>query len=252
MDEQVIKTCIRDYWDQNSEFYDKHGLGTDEESLQWQKDFREIFEEKPLRILDVGTGTGYIGLNLAVTGHEVTGLDFSEKMMSQARKKAADHTIPYTFVLGDAEQPNSPDNSFDVVICRYLLWTLPNPDIAFREWIRVTRPGGTIMVIDGQWKPHGIKQRACLFMLRFYKFLCMQSGTLQIRYGQDLSSVMPNFNGVTLIDLISYFRNNDLSDIKTRDFSHIRDIQKRHLPWFLKYAYYNATYGVVGTVGEKS
>lgn len=107
------------------------------------------------------------------------------------------------------------------------------------------------MVIDGQWKPKGIKQRICLFLLRFYKLMCMQSGTLQIRYGKDISSVMPNFNGVKMSDLISYFEKNGLFDIKTIDYTHIRDIQKKHLPWFLKYAYYNDTYGVVGNVRKE-
>jgi ubiquinone/menaquinone biosynthesis C-methylase UbiE len=245
-DDPSIKNTIKEYWDKNSEYYDKHGLGTDEECLRWKKDFQKIFGTRPLKILDVGTGTGFIGLNLAELGHEVTGLDFSEKMMNHARKKSNDRGIPYTFVIGDAEHPDFPDNYFDAVICRYLLWTLPNPHTAFAQWIRVVRPGGKIVVIDGQWKPKGIKQRVCLWMLRFYNLICMQSGTLQIRYGQDLSAVMPNFNGVKLADLVSYFRNHDLSDIQTMDFSHIREIQKNHLPWFLKYAYYHDTYGVWG------
>lgn len=251
MEEQIIKDCVKEYWDKNSEFYDKHGLGTEEECIQWRKDFQDIFGDTPLKILDVGTGTGFIGLNLAELGHDVTGLDFSDKMMNQARRKAEERNIAYTFVLGDAEHPNFPDNSFDAVICRYLLWTLPNPDTAFASWMRIVKPGGRIVVIDGQWEPKGIKQRTSLFMLRLYKYISMQSGSFQIRYGRDLSSVMPNFNGVKMPDLMAYFEKNGLSDISVRDFTHIRDIQKNNLPWFLKYAYYNDTYGVWGTVTKE-
>src|SRR5262249_5308632 len=43
--------------------------------------------------------------------------------------------------------------SFDLAISRHVLWTLPHPEAALDEWIRVLRPGGRLVVIDGQFNP---------------------------------------------------------------------------------------------------
>ena len=47
----------------------------------------------------------------------------------------------------------SPTDSFDLVVSRHVLWTLPHPEAAIDEWIRVLRPGGRLAVIDGQFDP---------------------------------------------------------------------------------------------------
>src|SRR5712691_4600869 len=41
--------------------------------------------------------------------------------------------------------------SFDLAISRHLLWTLQHPEAAIDEWIRVLRPGGRLVVVDGQF-----------------------------------------------------------------------------------------------------
>ena len=42
-----------------------------------------------------------------------------------------------------------PNGSFDLVISRHVLWTLPHPEAALDEWLRVLRPGGRLAIIDG-------------------------------------------------------------------------------------------------------
>jgi SAM-dependent methyltransferase len=44
-----------------------------------------------------------------------------------------------------------PAGRFDLVVSRHLLWTLPHPEAAVDEWIRVLRPGGRLVVVDGQF-----------------------------------------------------------------------------------------------------
>ena len=58
-----------------------------------------------LEVLDVGCGTGEIGLLFAEPGHHVTGLDLSEKMLAKAREKTSKKMYDSTFKKGDAEDP---------------------------------------------------------------------------------------------------------------------------------------------------
>src|SRR5262249_45381154 len=53
------------------------------------------------------------------------------------------------FEQGDAEQLPFPPGSFHLAVSRHVLWTLPHPEAALDEWIRVLRPGGRVVVIDG-------------------------------------------------------------------------------------------------------
>lgn len=102
--------------------------------------------ETPRRVLDVGTGAGLLAMLYAELGHEVTGLDFSRAMLEQARARAERHGLAVDFVHGDAEALPFESGSFDVVTNRIVLWSLPNPGVAVREWARVLKPGGKLVL----------------------------------------------------------------------------------------------------------
>lgn len=65
----------------------------------------------------------WLSLILAELGHEMVGLDISRGMIDVARKKAMEN-LNVEFNVGDAERLFK-SNSFDAVICRHLMWTLP-------------------------------------------------------------------------------------------------------------------------------
>jgi SAM-dependent methyltransferase len=52
---------------------------------------------------------------------------------------------------GDAEDPGLRAASVDVVLCRHLLWALPDPDLAVARWVRALRPGGRLVLVEGDW-----------------------------------------------------------------------------------------------------
>jgi ubiquinone/menaquinone biosynthesis C-methylase UbiE len=118
---------------------------------------KALATEGRLQVLDVGTGPGiYAGL-YSQLGHDCVGLDFSETMLAVARERAARMKYDCAFVFGDAEEPPFPDGAFDVVSCRHILFTLPRPGVAVRQWVRVLKPGGKMIIIgeDIKEQNHG-------------------------------------------------------------------------------------------------
>ncbi len=162
-----IHGAIREVWNQRAQDYDRepgHGIRTSREEWAWRRVLAAAFDrtqtETPLRILDVGCGTGAITVVLATMGYQVTGIDLSPDMLAVARARAEERGLPITLVEGQAEKLPFADGAFDVVFSRHLLWTLPRPRKTIGEWARMTRPGGLVAVADGWWEEPGPEMRA--------------------------------------------------------------------------------------------
>jgi demethylmenaquinone methyltransferase / 2-methoxy-6-polyprenyl-1,4-benzoquinol methylase len=111
------------------------------------------------RALDLCCGTGDLALGLARRGVVVTGLDFSERMLECAVRKASairgqglepaqQISRPPHFICGDAQRIPFADNSFDIVTVGYGLRNLANWETGLREMQRVAKPGGRLVVLD--------------------------------------------------------------------------------------------------------
>ena len=156
MDDKDFKKEVAEYWTDGCDNYDNypgHGMGGEDEKEAWLKFLKEIIPEGTKNILDVGCGTGFLTVLLAELGYTVKGVDLSEGMQAHAKRKVKEGGWQdlVTFAIGDAEKLDEPDDTYDLVINRHLLWTLPHPYEAIDEWIRVTKPGGSVIVIDGDW-----------------------------------------------------------------------------------------------------
>jgi ubiquinone/menaquinone biosynthesis C-methylase UbiE len=151
------KDNIKKYWDYKSKSY-KGIVGTalDNERVFWKK--LKIFNEnKCLKILDIGTGNGFVALILAEMGHEITAVDISSKMLNKAMDNSLKSNLPINFHCADAEKLPFLDEYFDVVISRYLLWTILNPFNTLMEWKRVLKKGGSVIIMENEWNELGIK-----------------------------------------------------------------------------------------------
>jgi ubiquinone/menaquinone biosynthesis C-methylase UbiE len=76
-------------------------------------------------------------------------------MVAAARVKAAESGVSATFTLGDAADPPLAPASFDVVLVRHVLWAMPDPDAAVGRWVRLLRPTGRLLLVEGRWHTGG-------------------------------------------------------------------------------------------------
>jgi len=184
-----LKDDIREYWSRRSETFDLspgHEIFNEEERNGWYALFRRHLGEGAGRpVLDLASGTGVISHLLYDLGFEVTGLDFSDAMLARARAKAGQRKAKIHFIAGDAEQTLEADASYDAVVTRHLVWTLVNPPMAFAEWFRVLKPGGTLLIVDADTgAPRSLKAH----VLRSAAKLLAKITPAQPRPGMDMET----------------------------------------------------------------
>jgi len=153
----VVKQQVAAHWNRRAPGFDEdfgHSIRTAAERAAWDRILALVLPARgTLDALDAGCGTGFLTFELAARGHRVTGVDFAPAMIAEARRKAAEGGGSVRLEQADAEQLPYSAGSFDLVISRHLLWTLPHPEAAIDEWIRVLRPAGRLVVVDGQFDP---------------------------------------------------------------------------------------------------
>jgi ubiquinone/menaquinone biosynthesis C-methylase UbiE len=105
-------------------------------------------------VLDAGCGTGADAIELArrVGPHgRAVGVDLSDALIAAARERAAPPKLPVEFEVGDVQRLRFADETFDACRSERLLMHVPDARAAFAELVRVTRPGGRIVVFDFDW-----------------------------------------------------------------------------------------------------
>jgi SAM-dependent methyltransferase len=145
---------MTDPWDASAATFDDeadHGLRDPEVRAAWAALLVPLMPDPPGRILDLGCGTGSLALVLAEAGHEVIGVDRSAGMLDVARAKAAAAGVRVGLARGDAGDPPFGPSSVDVVLCRHVLWSLDDRDAVLAGWIRLLRPGGRLVLVEGRW-----------------------------------------------------------------------------------------------------
>lgn len=100
-------------------------------------------------VLDLCCGPGLLALDFAPHVRHATGLDLTPAMLDQARAGQAQRGIGnINWVAGDINQLPLDDGAFTLVLCSAAFHHLEQPQRAFGEMVRVTRPGGRIVIRD--------------------------------------------------------------------------------------------------------
>jgi len=148
------KKRIVSYWSRRSSSFmaQRRRELHDPISQRWLTELdRYLPAKKKLKILDIGCGSGYFSILLSKQGHEVTGIDLTPEMIDTARSLAHEEDVSCRFEVMDAEAPIFEDESFDMIITRNCTWTLPHPDKAYEQWMRVLIKGGLILNFDADY-----------------------------------------------------------------------------------------------------
>lgn len=129
----------------------------------WNKDFLQLMAKrlelsKINKILDVGCGVGHWNRALSTVlpkNTQIFGIDLEDAWISEATKLAVLNGLQDRsfYQKGDALNIPFPDNTFDMVTCQTLLIHLQNPDIALREFIRVLKPNGILLIAESSSVP---------------------------------------------------------------------------------------------------
>src|SRR5215469_6356749 len=109
---------------------------------------------KGLKVLDLGCGDGTTALPEAQLGADVLGVDIASNLVAAARRRASEHGLPNCkFQEGDASNlQDLKDRSFDLVVSIFGAMFAPKPFDVAKEMVRVTRPGG--LIVMGNWIPN--------------------------------------------------------------------------------------------------
>ena len=148
---------IKEYWEGEAGIYSE-GIKAElksETAENWKNLILEYAPEKEhLEVLDVGCGPGFFEITLGKEGHHVTGIDITENMIHEAKENVKAAGLSADLMTMDCHNLNFPDETFDMVICRNITWTLDDPQKAYREWLRVLKKGGRLLVSDACWYLH--------------------------------------------------------------------------------------------------
>ncbi|WP_034144884.1 class I SAM-dependent methyltransferase [Desulfosporosinus sp. BICA1-9] len=148
---------IEQLWTEDAMGYDnlvKRQLANVKDVRHWQTELKAVLGDKSsLNVLDVGCGPGFFTIMLSRLGHHVISIDGAEGMVKCAGRNFAAEGIDVNLYCGDAVALNKEkQNSLDAIVSRDVVWTLYDPRKAYERWMEVLKPGGLVVVYDGNYR----------------------------------------------------------------------------------------------------
>jgi len=117
-------------------------------------------------VLEAGVGTG-MSLPHYREDLQITGIDLSDDMLERARLRARELPNVRELTTMDAGDLAFPDDHFDVVVAMYVITVVPDPARVMRELERVTKPGGTVILVNHFSADRGVRAHVERALERF-------------------------------------------------------------------------------------
>lgn len=152
--DQTKKEEVREMFDNIAPKYDllNHTLSMSIDRVWRRRVVGEVRRAKPVRILDVATGTGDLAIAMArrIRDVQVLGVDLSEQMLAVARRKIEARGLDGRIVLyrGDAERLAVADASVDVATVAFGVRNFGDLGAGLRELARTIKPGGKVVILE--------------------------------------------------------------------------------------------------------
>ncbi|WP_050741348.1 class I SAM-dependent methyltransferase [Acetobacterium bakii] len=182
---------IENRWNTNAGRYNENH-GKNENMEQWTAEIKALLgDDLTKKVLDVGTGTGFVSLIEASIGYQTTGLDLSVGMLDFAKKDAETRGLEMNFIKSCVEDIPYADASFDIITNKSLMWTLTDPLKAVSEWRRLLIPDG-----------------------KLFCFVHIKEGPVHSsHYEQDIEDSLP-LKGAPVSDFIDLIQSAGFSNVK--------------------------------------
>lgn len=151
--ESIVMAVNEVYHDMEGDYYlSKHPEIFGSENKRWERLLSRFFPQKsPLRVLDFGSGTGFIGkclLKRLAAGDTLISADISAEMLGICERglRECNPACELSFVKLTGTQLPLPDSSVDLIVMNSVLHHLPSPESFAKEVARVLVPGGRLII----------------------------------------------------------------------------------------------------------
>lgn len=185
-----MKSDEKIFWDKVSKVYDLFIKKDEKAYTEAIERIRRVLDADA-EVLELATGTGKIGIEVAGFVKSIIATDYSEKMIEQAKKKQAPDNI--VFEKQDATNLSYANNSFDAVIIANALHVMPNPERVLEEIKRVLKPNAILIAPTFVEHQKSFKAKVSLFLTGLVGFRPIHLWTLD-SYTEFLQA-----NGFTII-----------------------------------------------------
>lgn len=132
----------------------------------WKRDFVNLAtKSKPKKILDCATGTGDIAFKLEKKSPDVVGLDFSEKMIEEAKIRAVKQNSKVKFMVGDIQKLPFQDKEFDLATISFGIRNVESLDLGLKELGRVAK---SVYILEFGQPKSSLYKKAYFSVLKMY------------------------------------------------------------------------------------
>ena len=214
----------------------------------WTRELKRLLGTQPLRILEVGCGPGFMSILMARLGHEVKAVDGAVGMVEKAKENMRKQNVQVEVCEEDAVSLSEEEaGSYDVILSRDVVWTLYDPEQAFRRWKEVLKPGGKIIYFDGDYQTMKPTLKKKLWMKIADALIYLME---KKKYDSDVKESSGVYEGLSMI--AEKRPEKDFEILKRVRFARIQIRENRWLnrPWsldFWKYGYLGKKFIVVAT-----